>query len=79
MKRFVNKTDQAAHAIAQHVDYRLDAGYTIPIVMDAMSLKRVLAGIRFFSVELLGSIFFPTGTLSADTACDGVVVQLVKL
>ncbi len=39
MKRFVNKTDQAAHAIAQHVDYRLDAGYTIPIVMDAMSAK----------------------------------------
>jgi len=39
MKRFVDKTDQAAHAIAQHVDYRLDAGYTIPAVMDPLSEK----------------------------------------
>lgn len=39
MKRFVDKTDQAAHTIAQHVDYRLDAGYTIPAVMDPLSAK----------------------------------------
>ena len=37
MKRFVDKTDKAAHDIAQHVDYRLDAGYTIPAVMDPLS------------------------------------------
>ena len=37
MQRFVEKTDQGAHAIAQHVDYRLDAGYTIPAVMDELS------------------------------------------
>jgi len=39
MKRFVDKTDQKAHTIAQHVDYRLDAGYTIAAVMDALSAK----------------------------------------
>lgn len=39
MKRFVDKTDAKAHAIAQHVDYRLDAGYTIAAVMDALSSK----------------------------------------
>ena len=39
MKRFVDKTDQKAHTIAQHVDYRLDAGYTIAGVMDALSAK----------------------------------------
>ena len=39
MKRFVDKTDDHAHAIAQHVDYRLDAGYTIPSVMDELSRK----------------------------------------
>ncbi|QDT07022.1 hypothetical protein K227x_54470 [Rubripirellula lacrimiformis] len=39
MRRFVDKTDAHAHAIAQHVDYRLDAGYTIPSVMDELSSK----------------------------------------
>lgn len=39
MKRFVDKTDEKAHAIAHHVDYRLDAGYTIPAVMDALASK----------------------------------------
>jgi hypothetical protein len=29
MKRFVEKVDSKAHDSAQHVDYRLDAGYTI--------------------------------------------------
>lgn len=43
MQRFVDKTDAKAHAIAQHVDYRLDAGYTIGSVMDALSS----AGRRF--------------------------------
>ncbi len=37
MQRFVEKSDQKTHAIAQHVDYQLDAGYTIPRVMDSMS------------------------------------------
>lgn len=37
MKRFVDKADAHAHKIAQHVDYRLDAGYTIPSVMDELS------------------------------------------
>ena len=39
MKRFVEKTDDHAHSIAQHVDYRLDAGYTIGSVMDELSSK----------------------------------------
>ena len=39
MKRFVDKTDDHAHTIAQHVDYRLDAGYTIPAVMDELTAK----------------------------------------
>jgi len=39
MKRFVDKTDAHAHTIAQHVDYRLDAGYTIPAVMDELTTK----------------------------------------
>jgi len=39
MKRFVDKTDDNAHTIAQNVDYRLDAGYTIGSVMDALSSK----------------------------------------
>jgi len=39
MKRFVDKTDDHAHTIAQHVDYRLDAGYTIPAVMDELTTK----------------------------------------
>ena len=43
MQRFVEKTDQKAHTIAQHVDYRLDAGYTIPRVMDPMTDQ----GMRF--------------------------------
>ena len=39
MRRFVDNADEKAHAIAQHVDYRLDAGYTIPGVMDALNAK----------------------------------------
>ena len=39
MKRFVDKADDHAHTIAQHVDYRLDAGYTIPAVMDELTSK----------------------------------------
>src|SRR6056297_1554610 len=39
MKRFIDKTDDHAHTIAQHVDYRLDAGYTIPAVMDELTGK----------------------------------------
>ncbi|MCD0462025.1 IS1380 family transposase [Roseiconus lacunae] len=39
MKRFVDKTDDQAHTIAQHIDYRLDAGYTIPAVMDELTSK----------------------------------------
>ncbi len=39
MKRFVDKTDAKAHTVAQHIDYRLDAGYTIASVMDALSSK----------------------------------------
>ena len=39
MKRFVDKVDTKAHAIGQHIDYRLDAGYTIGSVMDALSNK----------------------------------------
>ena len=39
MQRFVDKTDDKAHTIAQNVDYRLDAGYTIGPVMDALSSK----------------------------------------
>lgn len=39
MKRFVDKTDQKARQIAQHIDYRLDAGYTIPAVMDALTSR----------------------------------------
>lgn len=39
MERFVDKTAAHARAISQHVDYRLDAGYTIGSVMDALSGK----------------------------------------
>lgn len=39
MKRFASKADEHAHTIAQHVDYRLDAGYTIPAVMDELTSK----------------------------------------
>jgi hypothetical protein len=39
MKRFVDKVDTKAHDIAVHVDYRLDAGYTIGSVMDALTEK----------------------------------------
>ncbi|WP_261344081.1 transposase, partial [Roseimaritima sediminicola] len=39
MNRFVENVDQKAHRIAQHVQYRLDAGYTIGTVMDALSKK----------------------------------------
>ena len=40
MKRFVDRVDAKAHDIAQHVDYRLDAGYTIGSVMDALTAKK---------------------------------------
>ena len=40
MKRFVDKVDTKAHDIAVHVDYRLDAGYTIGSVMDALTEKK---------------------------------------
>src|SRR6056297_2133614 len=40
MKRFVEKTDARARAIAQHVDYRLDAGYCVGSVMDELTLKK---------------------------------------
>ncbi len=39
MNRFVDKVDQKAHRVAQHVEYRLDAGYTIGTVMDALTRK----------------------------------------
>jgi hypothetical protein len=39
MNRFVDKVDQKAQAIAQDFEYRLDAGYTIGTVMDALSRK----------------------------------------
>lgn len=39
MKRFVDKVDTKAHAIGQHIDYRLDAGYTSGSVMDALCNK----------------------------------------
>ncbi|WP_246109946.1 transposase [Roseimaritima multifibrata] len=37
IKRFVDKTDAKAHTVAQYVDYRRDAGYTIGSVMDALA------------------------------------------
>lgn len=37
MKRFVDKVDEKAHKIGQHIDYRLDAGYTTGNVMDPLS------------------------------------------
>jgi len=39
MKRFVDKADDHAHKIARHVDYRLDAGFTILSVMDELTSK----------------------------------------
>lgn len=39
MNRFVENVDEKAHRVAQHVDYRLDAGYTIGTVMDALTEK----------------------------------------
>ncbi len=39
VKRFIDNVDSKAHAIAQHIDYRLDAGYTSGEVMDALSDK----------------------------------------
>ena len=39
MKRFVDNVDTKAHAIGQHIDYRLDAGYTSGDVMDALCNK----------------------------------------
>jgi len=39
IKRFADKTDDHAHTIAQHVDYRLDAGYTTGTVMDELTAK----------------------------------------
>lgn len=40
MKRFVEKADAHAHSIAQHVDYRLDAGYCVGSVMDELTSKK---------------------------------------
>lgn len=62
MQRFVEKTDQNAHAIAQHVDYRLDAGYTIPRVMDPMTDK----GLRF------------VGRLKSNAKLDALVVEHIS-
>src|SRR5690606_18639403 len=39
MQRFVDNVDAKAHTIGQHIDYRLDAGYTSGTVMDALSDK----------------------------------------
>jgi len=39
MNRFVDHVDQKAHRLAQHVEYRLDAGYTSGSVMDALTGK----------------------------------------
>lgn len=39
MNRFVDKVDQKAQKIAQNIEYRLDAGYTIGTVMDSLSRK----------------------------------------
>jgi hypothetical protein len=40
MKRFTDKVDAKAHDIAQNVDYRLDAGYTVAEVMDDLTAKK---------------------------------------
>ncbi len=39
VQTFVDQVDTKAHAIGQHIDYRLDAGYTSGSVMDALSDK----------------------------------------
>lgn len=39
MQGFVDQVDTKAHTIGQHIDYRLDAGYTSGSVMDALSNK----------------------------------------
>lgn len=39
MNRFVDNVDEKAHRVARHVEYRLDAGYTIGAVMDALTAK----------------------------------------
>jgi len=39
MRRFVDHVDSKAHRIGQHIDYRLDAGYTSGEVMDALTDK----------------------------------------
>lgn len=39
IQRFVDNVDSKAHTIGQHIDYRLDAGYTSGDVMDALSDK----------------------------------------
>ena len=38
--RFIENVDRKAHGVAQHVDYRLDAGYTIGKVMDELTRRK---------------------------------------
>jgi len=40
MNRFVDNVDEKAGRIANHVEYRLDAGYTVGVVMDALTAKK---------------------------------------
>jgi len=40
MKRFTDNVDAKAHEIAQHVDDRLDAGYTLGGIMDELSERK---------------------------------------
>ena len=60
MKRFTDKVDVKAHEIAQHVDYRLDAGYTIGAVMDALSDKNRRFVGRLKNNSKLDAIAAPT-------------------
>ncbi len=39
VQRFIDNVDQRAHNIAQHVEYRLDAGYTSGKIMDGLSVR----------------------------------------
>lgn len=39
VQRFIDNVDQRAHNIAQHVEYRLDAGYTSGEIMDGLSVR----------------------------------------
>jgi hypothetical protein len=40
MVRFLEKTHSQAQRLARHIDYRLDAGYTIGAVMDRLTLMK---------------------------------------